>query len=434
MLKGERPESRKKRHNTAGTVMLRGEKPAYGGIVIARHENRVVFVEGALPGELVSARITEEKQDYARASLIAVVEPSPDRTEPPCPVFGECGGCQLQYVRYERQVTLKEEVLQDALRRLASLPCELDAPIVDEDSWGYRHRAQFKTDGEKTGFYRKSSRTVVDVGRCLVACEGINAAYSALRTLAIMPPLQDYFSWITGFHLISNNTDTAALFTARSGTVPEPGLIEAITERLGFAGCSALSGSDIVASAGRPAVDFMIGTLVYQVSVDSFFQGHWRLNQRVVEAVRAALAAGSGTRVLDLYAGAGNFALPLAGNADEVVAIEEHPRSITDGRMNCERNQIRNVRFIGMQAEDYEPEGHFHAVLLDPPRLGLSNKVVDTVLRSSPESIVYVSCNPSTMARDLRKLCRDYDLVSVRLIDFFPHTFHIESMAVLRRK
>lgn len=414
--------------------MLRAEKPAYGGAVIARHDNRVVFVEGALPGELVTARITEKKKDYAKAETVTVVEPSSDRAEPACPRFGECGGCQLQHIRYERQISLKEEVLIDTLQRLGKLSCSLSEPIADESPWAYRHRAQFKTDGFRTGFYRKASRSVVDVERCPVVCDGINKAYASIRTLSSVPAYAAFFAELNGIHLISNNAKTAALFAARPGVLPAAELLQQIQQKTGISGCIVLSASAVVASAGDPGVDFSLGGLVYRASADSFFQGHWRLNERVVASACDELSLHSGMRVLDLYAGAGNFSLPLAAHAQEVVAVEAHPRTIADGRMNCEQNQISNVRFVEMQAERYEPEGRFHAVLLDPPRPGLPGRVVDTVLRCSPDRIAYVSCNPAALARDLRKLCAGYDLVSVRLIDFFPHTFHIESMAVLQRK
>ncbi|HSW64648.1 MAG TPA: 23S rRNA (uracil(1939)-C(5))-methyltransferase RlmD [Dissulfurispiraceae bacterium] len=415
------------------SVLLRAEKPAYGGSVIARHDNRVIFVEGALPGELVAARITEKKKDYAKAETVTVVEPSPDREEPVCPHFGECGGCQLQHIRYERQISLKEDVLLDTLRRLGKLSCTLSEPIADESPWAYRHRAQFKTDGSRTGFYRKSSRSVVDVGHCPVVCAGINTAYAAMRTLSSVSAYAEFFAKLNGITLISNNAKTAALFPARPGVLPDAELLQQILQKTGISGCIVLSARGVVASAGDSGVDFLLGGLVYHAAVDSFFQGHWRLNERVVASACEALSLHSGMRVLDLYAGAGNFSLPLAAHAQEVVAVEAHPRSIAHGRMNCERNQISNVRFVEMRAEHYEPEGRFHAVLLDPPRPGLSTRVVDTVLRCAPERIVYVSCNPATLARDLRKLCGGYDLVSLRLIDFFPHTFHIESMAVLRK-
>ncbi len=393
-----------------------------------------MFVEGSLPGELVTARVTEEKKDYLKAAAVAVLEPSPDRVEPLCPVFGQCGGCQFQHVRYERQISLKEEVLLDALRRIGKISCTLTPPIADESPWSYRHRAQFKADGRRIGFYRKSSSSVVDVQRCPVVCDGISSAYAALRTLSALPEFCGYFARITGLRLISNNAKTAALFTAPPDVVPGAALVETLLRESGLAGCIALSGSDVAASAGEQSVDFSLGDLIYRVSPGSFFQGHWRLNGRVVEAACEALSRHGVSRVLDLYAGAGNFALPLAARVGEVVAVEEHPQAVIDGRANCERNRIANVRFVETQAEQYEPEGHFHAALLDPPRPGISGRVVDTVLNIAPESIVYVSCNPSTLARDLRKICQSYDLVSVRLIDFFPHTSHIESMAILRKK
>jgi 23S rRNA (uracil1939-C5)-methyltransferase len=172
--------------------------------------------------------------------------------------------------------------------------------------------------------------------------------------------------------------------------------------------------------------------LKYTVSPMSFFQSNWRLNQALVKFIRDSLQKLNGKRVLDLYSGAGNFSLPAALDADEVIAVEENPYAVKDGRRNLKINGIKNCRFIHSSAETFQTNEKFNIFLLDPPRHGLTNKTINNILTMMPEQIVYVSCNPATLARDLKRLLGKYEIGSIRLVDFFPQTYHIESLVFLR--
>lgn len=413
-------------------LVLQTERPVYGGAALARSDGKVFFVQGAIPGERVEARITEEKSDYAHAEVVAVLEPSPDRISPACPLYGMCGGCQQQHVAYARQVALKQEILADTIRRIGKLDLPLAEPLVDTIPWAYRHRAQFKGDGAKFGFYRNGSRDVVDVVHCPVACDGINTVLGNVRSA--LAQQKQLAAVLSELHLVSNNTVTSALCRVRNAASLSAGDFEEFRGLAGIGGLLVQSGHDEIGRYGAPCVVFDLLGLQYAVSADSFFQGHWRLNQRVVAAVRDALQPLAGKRVLDLYAGAGNFSLPLATEAAEVIAVEEHPGAVSRGIENCGRNRISRVRFIQSSLEQYVPDEEIDAIVLDPPRLGLASRVVDTVLRVRAEKIVYVSCNPSTFARDLRKFSGQYSITEIRLIDFFPQTYHLEAMAVLERR
>lgn len=413
-------------------MTLQTELPVYGGAALARQDGKIYFVQGAIPGERVEARITEEKSDYAHAETVTILESSRDRVIPPCPIYGTCGGCQQQHVAYERQVLLKEAVLSDTLRRIGKYMVPLSASLVEASPWAYRHRAQFKHDGKCFGFYRTASRDVVDVERCLVVCDAMNAMLTRIRSA--LSRQQSFAAALSELHLASNNQETAAHCKIRSGADLPPGVYEQFCDLTGLRGLTVQSGRDEVARYGEPSVEFDLAGLSYEVSATSFFQGHWQLNRRVVAAVCDALRPLAGKRVLDLYAGAGNFSLPLAGEAAEVVAVEEHPAAVLSGMDNCRRNGIENVRFVQSSLEQFVPDAAIDAIVLDPPRLGLSHRVVETVLKVHAGRIVYVSCNPSTFARDLRKFSETYEISDVRLIDFFPQTYHIEAMAVLERR
>jgi 23S rRNA (uracil1939-C5)-methyltransferase len=405
-------------------ITVKIDRLVYGGLSLGRDGNRIVMIEGpVLPGEIWQVSITKEKKDYSVASVTRVLEPSQQRIEPECGYFGSCGGCQLQYMPYVLQVKQKEDILRDSLKRLAKTDIFLREPLNSDTPWRYRHRGQFKVASGKVGFYRAKSRALVDVEECPLMKDEINAALREARGL-----LKVYRG--REIHISFGDSTVAFL------KIPENSekYLEKLAShflRSGFAGLVIEAGEGHFARHGKPYITLRLGDLQYSVSAMSFFQSNWRLNQSLVEIIKQSLYPLAGKKVLDLYSGAGNFSLPLAAEA-EVTGVEESPHAIEDGRRNLEVNRIGNYRFICSPAEDFKPRGRFDVVLLDPPRPGLTSRVVRTVLALRAERIVYVSCNPATLARDLKKLKTAYDIESIRLIDFFPQTFHIEALVFLR--
>ncbi|MDP2167815.1 MAG: class I SAM-dependent RNA methyltransferase [Thermodesulfovibrionales bacterium] len=396
-------------------MVLKADSAVYGGYVIAR-DGGVVFVKGAVPGELVEVSVTEKKKDYCLARVTDVIEPSPFRVEPPCRHFGECGGCQLQFISYEEQVRMKEEILLDCMRRIGGLDVKLDPPVTG-GAFNYRRRAQFKVSKEGAiGFYREGTRDVVPIGECPLMTGRINSALKNLRACNL--------SGIKEVHVTCGDC-MVALIKGR-------GFDGAQAEAFLGAGFSGVAFEDRSRSgAGHVGLELQPG-LTYTVSPWAFFQSNWDLNVMAAGIIADGLMPLEGKKVIYLYAGAGNFALPLAREAKEVVAVEENPDSIKDGERNLKINNIGNFRFINQKAEKANLKGDI--VIVDPPRPGLADRVVKMLLEASPEKIAYVSCNPSTLARDLKKLALLYDITSIRMMDFFPHTYHIETLAFLTRK
>ncbi len=412
-------------------VTIKTERPAYGGVSIGRWNNKIIMVKGALPGETVEAVIEEERRDYYTASVARVSGPSPDRVAPGCIHFGLCGGCSLQYVSHERQTTLKEEVLQDCLKRLAKIETRLLPPLALDNSWGYRYRGQFKVSHGKIGFYREKTREAVDIERCPLMDESVNKFLHETRDLLKKTP--DSFTGISEAHISCGNSALAFLKeSSKERLKTGQGKLASLFLNAGFAGVFIESRDKKISRHGAHYTTLPLENLYYTVSPVSFFQSYWKLNQIVVEHIKGSLQPLVGKRVLDLYSGAGNFSLPLALDAQEVIAVEENPSAIEDGKRNVQINGIQNCRFIRSSAEKIDIEEKIHILILDPPRLGLANRTIDRVAAMMPERIVYISCNPSTLARDLKKLSSQYDIESVRMIDFFPHTFHIESLVFLR--
>jgi 23S rRNA (uracil1939-C5)-methyltransferase len=388
--------------------------PAYGGYCIAR-EDRIILVKGAIPGETVEVTVDEKKRDYMLATVTQVVEPSEFRVEPKCPVFGVCGGCSLQYISYEKQVQMKEEVLVDSLTRLGGIEVQLGPSLVDAQ-WHYRHRAQFKVSKEGAlGFFRGSSRDVVDFESCPLMVDRINLIFRAIKERDLQRGLRE-------IHLSSG--DTAAAVLKGEGKGPDR------TEVFRDAGISSIAFNDSLLE-GSGYTGFDLGGFIYTVSPWTFFQAHWALNMQLAEFISEQVMPLEEKRVLDLYAGAGNFSLPLARHAAEIVLVEENPFAVEDGLRNLKLNGLKNCKFVRTTAEKYKIQKKFDVLVLDPPRPGLTSEVARKILENPADTVVYISCNPSTLARDLKKLKEKYDVISVRMIDFFPNTFHIEAVAFL---
>ena len=395
-------------------LRVRTVAPVYGGYALARAEGiGVLFVRGALPGEEVRVRLGERKRDYAFAGAVEILAPSPHRVDPPCEVFGECGGCQLQHASYPYQLEMKREILREAFRRIASMDVS-PACATPGEPFGYRYRGQFKTDGAGIGFYAGRSRRLVPVSRCPLMVDAINAALPSLRNLGEIAPVEE-------IHLA---TDGSRVIACLPGVRFDPRIVERAKETL-----AGIAFED--RTWGEGTVVLPLDGLAYAVSPRGFFQANWRMNLALIERLLSRIGDLHRGRVLDLYAGAGNFALPLAGRCGEVVAVEGEPRSFADLRRNVRENGLGNVRAVRSRVESFRPDGRFDVVVLDPPRAGLSPKALSLVRRIAAGRVLYVSCNPSTLARDVRSLSDRYDLSELSMHDFFPNTHHVEALALL---
>lgn len=396
--------------------IIKAQSPVYGGYIIAR-DSGVIFIKGAIPDEVVEVSISEKKRDYSIGTVTNVIEPSPYRINPPCSVFGTCGGCHLQFISYERQVSMKEEILLDSVSRIGRLEAPL-SPALTERNYNYRYRGQFKISREgKIGFYREGTRDVVPVEECPLMINEINRIVRELNNRKL--------SGIKEIHISCGDAANALI---KSKLAAED--IEKIMSGVGFSGIAFETGE----STGRDYIRLDLNGLQYTVTPWSFFQAHWNLNRKVVELIINELQPLENMRVLDLYAGAGNFSLPLAAHASQVIAVEENRYAADDGQRNVKLNNIKNCRFINSSAEKYRIQEKFDIVVLDPPRPGLQSDVARKIIDSSPGKIVYISCNPATLARDLRKFSERYNVDSLRVIDFFPNTYHVEALAFMSLK
>lgn len=403
-------------------LTFRVEAPVYGGYTIGR-DGKVIFIKGAIPGEFVEIAIKETRKDYSVAEVTRVIEPSEFRRKPPCPYFGLCGGCQLQYIQYERQVTIKEEILKESLQRIGGIQIENLSSLTDNEFF-YRYRVQFKVsrDGE-IGFFREGTRDIVPISRCLIVTEPINTLLSKLKDIDLRG--------LKELHVISGDSQSILI----RGSIRDE-TVQALLDS-GVSGIAFENGDSI----GKDYITLDYEGLKYTLTPWGFFQGHWSLNKKVISLILERLSPLENKKVLDLYSGAGNFSLPIAKMASEVIAVEDNPYAIEDGRRNLIINGIKNCLFIQSPVEDIFKdkrkarileERRYDIILLDPPRPGLSSETCKRIIDLGSERIVYVSCNPSTLARDLRKMKERYDIESVYMVDFFPNTYHIEAVVFLR--
>ena len=400
---------------------------AHGGAALARVDGRVVFVEGAIPGETVEAEITHRRKDFWRAQATAVLEPAATRVDPPCPYFkAGCGGCQLQYLAYPEQLAQKRQVLHRQLER-AHLEFPIDRIVVlgMDDPWRYRLRGEFhvlRRGGAVTlGFYRKHTYQTLPIDACLIHAEVIERALPAFARAAVDPAAARVtalqFTWAPGtsdllWSPYPPGSADSGFGTRAAGWVPELNLND---DSIG------------IEDAGRH----------FRVRPEAFVQVNWRQRDVLYQrAVTFALLTGR-ERLVDAYAGIGMLTARLADHARDVIAIEESPYAVRLGELNMQLNSCGNVSYRRGRVEDAAPllEGDVDVLVLDPPRAGCAESAIEAMANLKPERVVYISCDPSTLARDVSRFCAAgrYTLVEVAFVDMFPQTYHIEAVVKLER-
>lgn len=375
------------------------ETIAFGGEGLGRVENLVVFVPFTAPGDVVEVEIREAKKRYLRGRMKRLVTPSPDRVEPPCPYFRRCGGCHYQHIEYAKQVAMKGRQVSEAFERIGKFTAPpVETVLPSPAPYGYRGKAEFHVERARDGAYRIGFMDVggsrlVDIERCAIMDESINEQLTFLRRPMHAPLRVDrYVIW------------------SLTGKSEEKHVVRVV------------KGLEIL------------------VPFEGFFQANTTLTNGLVDTVMEFAGTGPGESVLDLYCGSGLFPLFLAPACRSLVGIEIDGEAVECARLNMERHGIGNAVFHeGDVREILEREfgagKAVDVVVLDPPRTGCEREVLDCVIGLGPSRVVYVSCDPSTLARDARLLADGgYGLITVRPVDMFPQTKHIEAVALFKKK
>jgi tRNA/tmRNA/rRNA uracil-C5-methylase (TrmA/RlmC/RlmD family) len=373
--------------NIGDRISLTIHDIAFGGEGVGRIEQMVVFVPFVITGETVEAEITEVKKNFARAKLLRVLTPSEQRVQPECRYFGACGGCQYQHMDYAEQLRMKHKQISDLFERVGRISPQVVQPVLPcPTPYGYRNRIMIRSQWNgrekklEIGFIRADNKFVEDIEECRIAEPALNEQIKEVRA---NPP-------------------------------PKGGI----------------------------KVVLRVQPENWEVPRDSFFQNNFFLLPKLVETVRAFVKAGGARHLIDLYCGVGFFGIETADAVDSFVGVEYDQPAIGAARKNLETRKIRNGEFISAKVEDVLPEllqrfsPEKTTVILDPPRKGCWPATLELLRQTRPAQVIYVSCHPATMARDLNILCGDgvFNLAQVQPLDMFPQTQHVECVADLRRQ
>ncbi|MEW6724728.1 MAG: 23S rRNA (uracil(1939)-C(5))-methyltransferase RlmD [Bacillota bacterium] len=429
---------------------------------VGRVDGFTVFVPGALPGEQVRARVDLVKKNYARAGLLEVVRRSPDRVEPSCPHFPECGGCQLQHLDYQAQLRWKRQQVADAIQRIGKLTgVEVLPTLGMADPWRYRNKVPFPVGGRGgqlvAGLYRSGTHDIVDMEGCQIQSGLADQAFREAKRLSAEHGLIPYDEIKkTGFlrHiliregrqagelmcvLVTNGEErTRTSVVARELMEAVPAVVS-VQQNINTRPTNVIMGPKTILLGGKATITDYLGGLAFEISPLSFFQINPGQAEVLYNQVLAFCRLTGGETVFDLYCGIGTISLYLARRAGQVIGIESVPQAVEDARRNAERNGIGNVKFHYGEAEKLLPRlarqgARADVIVLDPPRRGCEPEVLETMAEMRPERIVYVSCNPATLARDLAVLSeRGYRPEVVQPVDMFPHTGHVECIIQIKR-
>ena len=449
------------------------DKMAYGGRGIARLDGFVIFVKGGVPGDRLTAQVSKKKKDYAEARMLELLAPSPERVQAPCPYSGYCGGCQWQSVRYERQLDYKKEHIEESMKHIGALKEVIVRDVVpSENEFAYRNKMEFSFSDRRWFLPHEMDRReaeggfalglhvpgtfhkVIDMDACLLQKEkgneilqevkkytrdcgipvyGLKTHEGFWRFLAIRYSTA-FDEWMV--NLVTSEERLEVVQPLADALVRKFGQVKSIVNNITGRKASIAVGESEIVLAGQRHIEDRIGPYIFQVSANSFFQTNSLGAQKLYQTVVDYAQLKGNEMVLDLYSGTGTIPVFLASRVQAVTGIEISETAVQDARKNCKGNSIDNCRFIcgdireKLPAITHKPD----VLIIDPPRAGMHKDVLARVLALSPEKIIYVSCNPATMARDIGQMIQNYQVVEIQPVDMFPHTYHIEAVAKLRHR
>lgn len=445
-------------------VTVRIEDMGTDGEGIGKVDGYTLFIKDALIGDVVEAKLMKVKKNYGYARLMNIITPSPDRVEPKCPVYRQCGGCQIQALDYPAQLKFKERKVQGNLERIGGFTDILLEPIIGmENPYHYRNKAQFPVGTDKngeivTGFYAGRTHDIIPNTRCYLGAEVneeiLQVVLEYMKKYSVSAYNETTGKGLVRHVLIRNGFTSGEVMVCivvngkklprAEKLVDELIKIEgmtSITLNVNEKRTNVILGEEVRLLWGTTFIQDNIGDITYRISPLSFYQVNPVQTRRLYEtALEYADLKGEET-VWDLYCGIGTISLFLAQKAKMVYGVEIVPQAIEDARENAELNGIDNAKFYVGKAEEvlpelYEREGIYaDVIVVDPPRKGCDEKCLETIVKMQPDRVVYVSCDSATLARDLRYLCeRGYEVKRGRACDMFPMTTHVETVCLLTKK
>jgi len=438
------------------------EDLTHDGAGVAKVEGYPLFIPGALPGEEVAIHVQKTMKNYGFARLLEVTKASPNRVEPPCHVFSECGGCQLQHLSYEGQLVQKQKTVRDALERIGKLSnVPVHAVKGMDNPWRYRNKSQIPFDEREgkvvAGFYQTRTHYIVDTDVCIIQGEEADELMATLKRELHAIGMDAYDEKTNRGqlrHLIVRKAhatgELMVVLVTRSKkfkqkeealklikrVVPE---VTSIMQNVNSQQTNVIFGDETIVLDGKSFIVDTIGGIDFEISARSFYQVNAKQTEVLYKQAMDYAGLTGDESVIDAYCGIGTISLFLAQQAKEVYGVEIVPQAVKDAKRNAELNNIQNAFFEAGPAEVVIPKWYaegkrFDVLVVDPPRKGCDEELLETILKYQPKRVVYVSCNPATLARDLRILeDGGYKTQEVQPVDMFPHSSHVECVALLSK-
>ncbi len=392
-----------------------------------------IFVDGALPGEKVEARVVDVRKNFARAKVLQTFEQSPDRVKPPCPVFGRCGGCQIMHLEYGKQLEVKRARVQDALERIGKIDVKVECCLPSPVQFDYRNKIQMPCKEGRLGLYAFNTHELVEIEKCYIHCPLGEKVFQAIRGLDLKQ-----MRYVIIKSAVRTNEALVILVTHSGVDVQKLGVqikaacleIRGVVQNINDTVGNTILGTENRLLAGEGFIHDTICGLTFKVSPVSFFQVNYAQVENMYKAAVQMCGLTGSETVLDAYCGVGTLSLLLAQKAKHVIGVESIPAAIDDARSNSQINGITNVEFKCAAVDQIKLES-IDVALVNPPRKGCDPEFLKHLTTIRPKRIVYISCDPATLARDLALFNEHYHIKTVQPFDMFPQTVHVETVALL---
>lgn len=395
------------------------EKLDYYGRGISRSSGKVYFIENALKDEDVSITLLKEKKKYCEAKLKEISNISKDRTEAKCKYYNVCGGCQLMHIKEEKQEEFKKEKVEEILKKFLKYNKDVN-DIVSSKNFNYRNKVVLHVKDNKLGFYKNKTNELIEIDKCLLLNPVINDLISYLKNYIELKDIEKITI------KVGNKTNEVMLII--DGSIAYYQNLLEIVDVL-IINEKVMTTKDYITS--------YIGNKKYIIKRNSFFQVNYDISTRMYDKVKDVIVKEKSKNVLDLYCGTGTIGIYISDVVSKITGIEVVSDAIESANINKKINNVENIEFILGKVEDkldFISNNNIDTVIVDPPRSGLHKKVIPILEKISPKTIIYVSCDPITMARDIKLLSNNYELVEVTPYDMFPNTYHVECVCVLKLK
>lgn len=430
------------------------------GLGVANIEGFVIFVAGALPDEKGKIKVTKVNKGYAFGRLIELTKTSKFRVPPKCSIYSQCGGCQLQHMSYEGQLDFKQKHVVDVIKRIGKIDDVTVHPIIGaQNEWRYRNKAQVpvgeREGGLIAGFYKKGSHEIINMEECLIQQENNDTVIRRIKKILSNAGVHPYNEIthsgvvrhiMSRYGLITNELMIVIVATSKllpqkkkiiSDIVEQIPNVKSIVLNINSQKTNVILGDETVVLWGEEYIHDYIGGIKFAISANSFYQVNPEQTKILYDKALEYAQLSGNEVVIDAYCGIGTISLFLAQKAGKVYGVEIVPQAIEDAKRNADINNISNVEFETGKAEEIIPSWYSQGIkadviVVDPPRKGCDQALLSTILQMKPDKVVYVSCNPGTLARDLRILeDGGYKTIEVQPVDMFPHTAHVECCSLL---